>query len=191
MGKLVGIKQFCEYVQTIKSALNQKVDKVTGKGLSTNDYTTAEKDKLAGIASGAEVNVQSDWSVTSTTSDAYIKNKPSIPSFAWTSIATTTGSTAKTFSSVAGYNEVLIECQFPNQNPTTVNKYFSTIIPKSAIGANTLEVWVGGGKSNNTSATGGAARAVCNFTQTSIQGVSASDGGTDRLSAATWYVKAR
>lgn len=33
-----------------------KVDKVSGKGLSTNDYTTAEKNKLTGIASGAEVN---------------------------------------------------------------------------------------------------------------------------------------
>ena len=30
-----------------------KVDKVTGKGLSTNDYTTADKNKLAGIAEGA------------------------------------------------------------------------------------------------------------------------------------------
>ncbi len=44
-----------------------------------NNYTTTEKNKLSGIASGAEVNVQSDWSVTTTTSDAYIKNKPSIP----------------------------------------------------------------------------------------------------------------
>ena len=33
-----------------------KVDKVEGKGLSTNDYTTTEKDKLSGIAAGAEVN---------------------------------------------------------------------------------------------------------------------------------------
>lgn len=33
-----------------------KVDVVSGKGLSTNDYTTTEKNKLAGIASGAEVN---------------------------------------------------------------------------------------------------------------------------------------
>lgn len=59
--------------------LNKKVDKVDGKGLSTNDYTTAEKNKLAGIASGAEVNVQSDWNVTDTSSDAFIKNKPTIP----------------------------------------------------------------------------------------------------------------
>ena len=44
-----------------------------------NNYTTAEKNKLAGIAAGAEVNVQPDWNVTSTSSDAFIKNKPTIP----------------------------------------------------------------------------------------------------------------
>lgn len=33
------------------------VQKETGKGLSTNDYTTADKDKLAGIANGAQANV--------------------------------------------------------------------------------------------------------------------------------------
>ena len=32
------------------------VKQESGKGLSTNDYTTTEKNKLAGIASGAEVN---------------------------------------------------------------------------------------------------------------------------------------
>ncbi len=39
------------------TALNGKVDKVSGKGLSTNDYTTADKNKLAGIEAGAQVNV--------------------------------------------------------------------------------------------------------------------------------------
>jgi trimeric autotransporter adhesin len=39
-----------------QTALNNKVDKVTGKQLSTEDYTTAEKSKLAGIESGAQVN---------------------------------------------------------------------------------------------------------------------------------------
>ncbi len=33
--------------------LNNKVDKVSGKGLSANDYTTTEKNKLAGIETGA------------------------------------------------------------------------------------------------------------------------------------------
>lgn len=64
----------------VASELDGKVDKVTGKGLSTNDYTTTEKNKLAGIAEGAEVNVQSDWNQTTTTADDYIKNKPTIPS---------------------------------------------------------------------------------------------------------------
>ena len=36
--------------------LDGKVDKETGKGLSTNDYTTAEKNKLNGIEGGAEAN---------------------------------------------------------------------------------------------------------------------------------------
>lgn len=57
-------------------ALAQKVDKVSGKGLSQNDFTNALKTKLDGIASGAEVNVQADWAQTNTSADDYIKNKP-------------------------------------------------------------------------------------------------------------------
>lgn len=41
----------------LTSGLAGKVDKVEGKQLSTEDYTTAEKTKLAGIAEGAEANV--------------------------------------------------------------------------------------------------------------------------------------
>ena len=41
----------------IANALAGKVDKVDGKGLSTNDFTTAEKEKLAGIESGANAYV--------------------------------------------------------------------------------------------------------------------------------------
>ncbi len=41
------------YTNHIKARLNDKVDKVAGKGLSTEDYTTAEKTKLAGIEAGA------------------------------------------------------------------------------------------------------------------------------------------
>jgi len=63
-----------------------KVDKIVGKGLSTEDYTTTEKNKLAGIAIGAEVNVNADWNAVS--GDAQILNKPTIPSIA--GLATTT-----------------------------------------------------------------------------------------------------
>lgn len=106
------------FATTMTTALGNKVDKVSGKGLSTEDYTTAEKTKLeglsnyddtalqavvagkvdketgkslmtdaertklAGIASGAEVNVQADWEQTTTTADDYIKNKPTLATVA-------------------------------------------------------------------------------------------------------------
>ena len=58
--------------------LGDKVDKESGKGLSTNDYTTAEKNKLSNIEAGAEVNVQSDWNQSDSTKDDFIKNKPTL-----------------------------------------------------------------------------------------------------------------
>ena len=63
-------------IEALETTVGNKVDKVDGKGLSTNDYTSEEKQKLAGIAANAEVNVQSDWNESDTGSDAYIKNKP-------------------------------------------------------------------------------------------------------------------
>ena len=62
-----------------KTELNNKVDKVSGKGLSTNDFTDEYKRLLGTIEEGAKVNVQSDWNETDENSDAFIKNKPVIP----------------------------------------------------------------------------------------------------------------
>lgn len=75
------------------NTVNDKVDKVNGKVLSSNDYTTTEKNKLAGIANNAtavtdstvsgwgykktDTNTwrpQPDWNATS--GNAAIKNKP-------------------------------------------------------------------------------------------------------------------
>jgi hypothetical protein len=55
---LGGTVDLTPYAKTadMTAKLGSKVDKVSGKQLSTNDYTTAEKNKLAGIASGAQVN---------------------------------------------------------------------------------------------------------------------------------------
>lgn len=44
-----------------------KVDKVDGKQLSTEDYSTTEKNKLSGIASGAQVNVLENLTLGGTT----------------------------------------------------------------------------------------------------------------------------
>lgn len=63
----------------VENGLDGKVDKETGKGLSANDYTSAEKSKLEDIEAGAEVNVQSDWLQNNSNADDYIKNKPTLP----------------------------------------------------------------------------------------------------------------
>lgn len=63
-------------ITDLTAIVNDKVDNVSGKGLSTNDYTNDDKNKLDGISAGANVNVQPDWNVTDTTNDSFIKNKP-------------------------------------------------------------------------------------------------------------------
>lgn len=57
----------------IIAKLGNKVDKETGKGLSTNDYTTIEKNKLAGIAEGANKTIVD--SALSSTSTHPVQNK--------------------------------------------------------------------------------------------------------------------
>lgn len=55
-------------LSSIKNQLSNKVDKVSGKGLSTNDYTTEEKQKLAGIAAQSnKTTVENVLTSTSTT----------------------------------------------------------------------------------------------------------------------------
>lgn len=52
------VKDAVEAAQaTLQANIDKKVDAVTGKGLSTNDYTNDDQTKLAGIAAGAQVNV--------------------------------------------------------------------------------------------------------------------------------------
>lgn len=48
--KILRLSNLATFLAKLKSLF---VAKETGKGLSTNDYTSAEKNKLAGIASGA------------------------------------------------------------------------------------------------------------------------------------------
>lgn len=69
-------------IGTLNTAVQGKVDKVEGKGLSTNDFTDADALKLAGIEDGAEVNVQADWDEGDNTADDYIKNKPDLSVYA-------------------------------------------------------------------------------------------------------------
>lgn len=69
------------YIPTKTSDLTNDSDFVSDANYvhTDNNFTTALKDKLNGIATGAEANVQSDWNIADTSSDAFIKNKPAIP----------------------------------------------------------------------------------------------------------------
>ena len=61
----------------LQAALDAKQNTEVGKGLSTEDFTTALLNKLNSIAASAEVNVQSNWNETNAGNDAFIQNKPS------------------------------------------------------------------------------------------------------------------
>lgn len=74
-------KELADYIerhQTVADALvaavGNKVDKIEGKGLSTNDFTTEDKNKLDGIEVKAQVNVIESISVNGVTQTILKKN---------------------------------------------------------------------------------------------------------------------
>lgn len=83
MGKYLDLIGLSYLIEKIQATFIKKTDIISADliqdGTTNKVFTSTEKSKLAGIASGAEVNVQADWNITDTSSDAYIQNKPSIP----------------------------------------------------------------------------------------------------------------
>jgi hypothetical protein len=78
-----------------------------------NNYTTTEKSKLAGVAEGAEVNVNADWNATS--GDAQILNKPTTIS----GYGITDAYTKTEVDTISG----LLEARFDDMNePTGFNR---------------------------------------------------------------------
>lgn len=75
------IREVREDVPTALSQLTNDANYVQDASYvhTDNNFTTALEDKLNNIESGAEVNVQANWNETNSSSDAYIQNKPTIP----------------------------------------------------------------------------------------------------------------
>lgn len=102
------------------SELGNKVDKEEGKGLSSNDYTSAEKNKLENIEEEAQKNVQSDWNQENSNSDDFIKNKPSLFSGSYNDLTDVPSSFPSTIEDVNGLESELIDLQ--DQITTNENK---------------------------------------------------------------------
>ena len=86
------------------TAINGKVDKVTGKGLSTNDYTTNEKNKLAGIEAQANKTTVDDALSSSSTNP--VQNKVINTALAAKAEASTVTSLASTVAAKADSSTV-------------------------------------------------------------------------------------
>ena len=69
------IRRILKAIADINTALGKKVDKVTGKGLSSNDFTNELRTKLVNLVG----NVQPNWNQNDPTKPDYIVNKPEIP----------------------------------------------------------------------------------------------------------------
>lgn len=72
--KVIDTNALLYYHGKVKEMLGGKVDKVTGKALSTNDFTDAYATKLQGIESGADVNLIESISVNNVNQSITSKN---------------------------------------------------------------------------------------------------------------------
>ena len=115
-------------VSTAQSAsIGLKVDKVDGKGLSENDYTTAEKTKLSGIDAGANKYVHPDnhpaSMITQTEEARFVTNKQIGE---WDAKETVEGSNAKASSALTdakAYVNDRVKTPVPENAVFTDTKY--------------------------------------------------------------------
>ena len=100
-----------------------KVDKVTGKGLSTNDLTDTLKTKLDGIASGAQVNVIESVKVNSTaltpSSKAVSIPNASTSAYGCTKLTSATNSTSEALAATAKAVKTAYDLANGKQSPAT------------------------------------------------------------------------
>lgn len=94
------------FATTVATQIGNKVDKVDGKGLSTNDYTTAEKNKLDGIASGATANTGTITGVSANGTSVATSGVANIPAastskYGVTKLSSSTSSTSTSLAATA------------------------------------------------------------------------------------------
>lgn len=115
-----------------------------------NNFTTTLKNKLNGIAAGAEVNVQSDWSVTSTSSDAFIKNKPTKVSQFTNDSGFQNATQVQDAINAALADITGIDFQIVQTLPSTGEKGVIYLVPNSGSGNNSYDeyIWITNGSTS-------------------------------------------
>ena len=94
-----------------------------------NSYPTDDATKLSGIEAGAEVNVQANWNETDTNSDAFILNKPTIPTAAVDSVNTQTG-------------DVVLDTDDISEGTTNLYYTEARVSANTSVAANTAKVGI-------------------------------------------------
>jgi hypothetical protein len=141
-----------------------------------NNYTTTEKSKLAGIAAGAEVNVNADWNAVS--GDAQILNKPSLATVA----------TSGSYSDLSGTPSIPSAITIKDEGttltsaPTSIDFVGANVTATNVSGAVTVTISGGGGGSGTVTSVG-----MTVPTGLTVTGSPITTSGTLAISYATGY----
>lgn len=138
--------------------LADKVDKIAGKGLSTEDYTTVEKSKLAGVASGATAN-DTDANLLSRANHTGTQLAATISNFSATVLATViAGLSTATNSVITAADTVLVAL---GKLQAQVTAHIANISNPHSV----TKIQVGLGNADNTS---DANKPISSATQTAL-----------------------
>lgn len=140
-----------EVTTAISNATEGKVDKVNGKGLSTNDYTDNEKQKLSGIEASAQVNVIESVSVNG--ANQTITNKTINISVPTNNNQLTNGAGYQTASDVSTAintaigNSLHLTKEVVVTLPAQGSDNVIYLVPNGKLGSNTKDeyMWINGG----------------------------------------------
>lgn len=146
--KLAGLNNYDD--TEVRGLIAGKVDKETGKGLSTNDYTTAEKTKLANLENYNDAEIKqdivdlginkADKSEIPDVSGFYTKPNTGIPKTDLSSsVQTSLGKADTAVQDISGKQDTLIS----GTNIKTINN-------TSILGSGNIEIQGGGGTSDYT-----------------------------------------